>query len=261
MHGMERKWASAGTLLAAAMGLAACASTGSSSSGGFPDPASATLAGGTYPNLDNVRAVVPGMSKDQLYHLLGRPHFHEGVFGVREWNYLFHLPGPDSQTSACQFKVSFDDAERTSAMAWSPQSCAALLAKQPPQREIVEERKVALSADALFAFASAELSAAGRESLDRIAAEAGDGVEQVRVVGHTDRIGNESANDALSRRRADAVAAYLIGKGLPASAVVSEGRGEREPAAECTDAPRAQLIACLAPNRRVEVSLRATARK
>lgn len=261
MRDMERKWASAGILLAAAVGLAACASTGSSPDG-FPDPASATLAGGTYPNLDNLRAVAPGMSKDQLYHLLGRPHFHEGVFGVREWNYLFHLPGPDSRTSVCQFKVSFDDAQRASATAWSPQSCATLLTQQPPKQEAVEARVVALSADALFAFASAELSAAGKEALDGIAADAGAGVEQVRVVGHTDRLGGEAANETLSRRRADAVAAYLVGKGVPASAVVSEGRGEREPVAECADvAPRAQLIACLAPNRRVEVSLRATTRK
>jgi len=261
MHSMERQWAGAGMMLAAAMGLAACASTGSRPSDGFPDPASATLAGGTYPNLDNLRAVAPGMSKDQLYHLLGRPHFHEGVFGVREWNYLFHLPGPGSDVSVCQFKIAFDDAERASATAWSPQSCAALLAKDPPKREIVEERVVSLSADASFAFASAELSEEGRKALDRIANEAGAGVEQVHVVGHTDRIGDDAANEALSRRRADAVAAYLVGKGIPSAVVASEGRGEREPVAECVDAPRAQLIACLAPNRRVEVSLRAISRK
>lgn len=247
-------------LFAAALGLAGCAST-TSQPGGFPDPASATLAGGTYPNKDNLRSVAPGMTKDQLYHLLGRPHFHEGAFGVREWNYLFHIAGPGAETSACQFKIAFDAQYRVAATDWSPQACAALLTPAPAEPAAAAETTQTLSADALFAFSSAELSAQGRRALDRIAAESGAQAQQVRVVGHTDWIGDEAANDELSRRRAEAVGGYLAGKGIPASAIASEGRGEREPLVECADAPRARLIACLAPNRRVEVSLRAVSRK
>src|SRR3546814_12185416 len=73
--------------------LGACASSEGRGAGApvFPDLATATFAGGTYPNVDNLRAIAPGMTKDQLYDLIGRPHFHEGVFGVREWNYLFNF--------------------------------------------------------------------------------------------------------------------------------------------------------------------------
>src|SRR5690606_5044560 len=44
---------------------------------------------GSYPNIDNLRQVGDGITRDQLYDLLGRPHFAEG-FRVREWDYLFH---------------------------------------------------------------------------------------------------------------------------------------------------------------------------
>lgn len=44
---------------------------------------------GSWPNWDNVRMVERGMNKDQIYYLLGRPHFSEGLYGVREWDYAF----------------------------------------------------------------------------------------------------------------------------------------------------------------------------
>ena len=31
-----------------------------------------------------------GMNKDQLYNLIGRPHFSEGLYGVEEWDYAFN---------------------------------------------------------------------------------------------------------------------------------------------------------------------------
>ena len=46
---------------------------------------------GSFPNRDNLRAVRPGGTKNQLYGLLGRPHFEEGMFAVREWDYIFKL--------------------------------------------------------------------------------------------------------------------------------------------------------------------------
>src|SRR3546814_1604081 len=90
----------------------------------FPDLATATFAGGTYPNVDNLRAIAPGMTKDQLYDLIGRPHFHEGVFGVREWNYLFHFRDADGNASACQYQVRFDADALVASTHWKPSTCA-----------------------------------------------------------------------------------------------------------------------------------------
>lgn len=52
---------------------------------------------------ESLALIEVGMNKDQIYNLLGRPHFKEGLYGVREWDYLFNFK--DTQ---CQFKILFD---------------------------------------------------------------------------------------------------------------------------------------------------------
>ncbi|ENM7363121.1 outer membrane protein assembly factor BamE, partial [Escherichia coli] len=45
---------------------------------------------GTFPNLQSLNQVREGMTKDQLYYLIGRPQYDDG-WRPREWNYLFHF--------------------------------------------------------------------------------------------------------------------------------------------------------------------------
>jgi OOP family OmpA-OmpF porin len=82
-------------------------------------------------------------------------------------------------------------------------------------------------------------------------------LEVVIAVGHADRIGSDAYNMKLSVRRADSVKAYMVSKGIAASRVYTEGKGERQPVKECKGEPkgkaRKELIACLEPNRRVEL--------
>ena len=74
-------------------------------------------------------------------------------------------------------------------------------------------------------------------------------VTKVRVIGHTDGVGSDSYNQALSERRASSVAEYLIGQGLEMGKVTSQGRGESEPVTDNeTEEGRAR-------NRRVELHL------
>ena len=47
------------------------------------------------------------MNKDQLYYLIGRPHFEEGLYGVREWDYAFNYR-ENGVHKICQFKIGFD---------------------------------------------------------------------------------------------------------------------------------------------------------
>ncbi|MDF0731216.1 OmpA family protein [Pseudomonas entomophila] len=102
----------------------------------------------------------------------------------------------------------------------------------------------------LFAFDSAALSAGAQQRLQALMPKLGDpSVVSVKVIGHTDSVGSDSYNQALSERRAASVAQYLISQGLTPSKVTSQGRGEREPVADNdTDAGRSQ-------NRRVELHL------
>ncbi len=79
-------------------------------------------------------------------------------------------------------------------------------------------------------------------------------LEVVIAVGHADRLGGDAYNMKLSVRRADSVKAYLVSKGIAASRVYTEGKGERQPVKECKgDKKTKELIACLEPNRRVEL--------
>lgn len=68
-------------------------------------------------------------------------------------------------------------------------------------------------------------------------------------VGHTDSMGTDQYNDKLSLRRAEAVKAYLLSKGVEANRVYTEGKGEKQPVADNKTAEgRAQ-------NRRVEIEV------
>jgi len=79
-------------------------------------------------------------------------------------------------------------------------------------------------------------------------------LEVVIAVGHADRLGGDAYNMKLSVRRADSVKAYLVSKGITASRVYTEGKGERQPVKECKgDGKTKALIACLKPNRRAEI--------
>ncbi len=88
----------------------------------FPDPAHAFLAGGTFPDPDALRRIGPGVTKDQLYQALGRPHFREGLIGVREWDYLFQFRTADGVVT-CQYKVIFDRDYRGQRFHWLPEHC------------------------------------------------------------------------------------------------------------------------------------------
>jgi OOP family OmpA-OmpF porin len=79
----------------------------------------------------------------------------------------------------------------------------------------------------------------------------------VNVNGHTDRIGSSQYNQKLSERRAETVKAYLISKGTDASKIETYGFGKTTPVKSCPDQKdRKALIACLQPNRRVEVEVK-----
>ncbi|WP_321850876.1 OmpA family protein [Burkholderia diffusa] len=110
--------------------------------------------------------------------------------------------------------------------------------------------KVSLTGDAYFATDSAVLSPAARAELDTLLNRQGDRhFSRVEVDGYTDATGPEAHNQALSKHRADAVAAYLRERGLKADSFEATGHGEADPAAS-NDTAEGR-----ARNRRVEISL------
>ncbi|NTX26679.1 OmpA family protein [Burkholderia pyrrocinia] len=120
-----------------------------------------------------------------------------------------------------------------------------------------------IQADALFDFDKSSLKPHGKEKLDELAGRLSTvNLEVVVVTGYTDRTGAVAYNDGLSLRRALAVKAYLVSKGVPAGRIYAEGKGSRNPiTAGCNDKSHMKLIACLAPDRRVEVEVAGTIRR
>jgi len=110
--------------------------------------------------------------------------------------------------------------------------------------------KVVFSADTFFDFDKATLKPEGRQLLDQVAAQVNTiKLETIIAVGYTDSIGSAEYNLGLGQRRADAVKAYLVSKGVAADRIYTESKGKADPiASNATAEGRAK-------NRRVEVEI------
>ena len=136
-----------------------------------------------------------------------------------------------------------------------------VMAPPPPPPPVAMPRKVQFSADSLFTFDKAIIRPDGRAALDKFISELnGTSYIKISVEGNTDRLGSDAYNQKLSQARADAVKNYLVSAGgVDSSKISAVGRGETNPVTKPEDckgnkATKA-LIACLQPDRRVDVEV------
>ena len=125
-----------------------------------------------------------------------------------------------------------------------------------PVPPAVAASKVTFAADAFFDFDKYVLKPEGRAKLDDLVSKIKDvNLEVIIAVGHTDWIGTVAYNQKLSVRRAEAVKAYLVSKGIEKNRVYTEGKGEKQPVADNKTAEGR------AKNRRVEIEVVGTRTK
>jgi len=136
--------------------------------------------------------------------------------------------------------------------------------KPEPKPEPKKPAVVNLASTELFEFNKAVLTEEARKKLDaEVIAKLRDlkDLRYVIVNGHADRLGSNEYNQRLSEKRADAVRAYLVSKGVDAAKVETLGFGKTLPVKSCPDQKeRKNLIECLSPNRRVVVEVQGTPR-
>lgn len=161
------------------------------------------------------------------------------------------------------------------APAYVPPAPAAVAAPPPPPPVVAQapappvvmppaRRRVKFEADSLFSFDKSDIRPEGRSALDKFVQELqGTEFDVITVEGHTDRLGSTAYNQRLSTQRAEAVKNYLVTPGgVAAAKLAAVGKGESTPVTKPGDCKgnkaNPKLIACLQPDRRVEVEVAGT---
>jgi OOP family OmpA-OmpF porin len=146
-------------------------------------------------------------------------------------------------------------APRPAAPAPAPRPAAPAPAPAPrpapaPAPAAPTSEKVTFAADTFFDFNKAVVKPDGKAKLDDLVSKlTGITLEVIIAVGHTDSVGSDAYNQKLSVRRAEAVKAYMVSKGIEANRIYTEGKGEKQPVADNKTADGR------AKNRRVEIEV------
>jgi OOP family OmpA-OmpF porin len=193
---------------------------------------------------------------DRVYAIDGRGEVVIDPYGLC-WRTGFWTPAAAAKDPAgCKCDKDLlpkEVCEPKAAVATPPKT----LVTPPPPPPV--RTKETIAADALFDFDKAVLRPEGKAKLDAVvAASTRLTLEVVIAVGHADRFGSAAYNQRLSENRAAAVKSYLVGKGIPANRVYTEGKGSKQPVTQpgdCKGPKSPKVIQCLQPDRRVDIEI------
>jgi OOP family OmpA-OmpF porin len=163
---------------------------------------------------------------------------------------------PDNSISGCDGELSPPITNPTApALTSNP---AAVSTSAPPATSADCSVTVTLKASEAFRSGQATLSKAAQQVITRNVVDklsACGRIDGIVITGHADRLGSQKFNQAISLKRAEAVAAFLKSKNVDAP-IQTIGAGNNEPLARCADnLPAKKLASCLSPDRRVVISV------
>ena len=195
-------------------------------------------------------------SQRELIYNLQSPQVIKSGFGLC-WHSGFGPP--PASTAECDPTYRAPTPPVARRVEPAPVPAPAPVVAATPRPPVPGAQKITIDADALFDFDKSTLRPAGRASLDGFVAKLKDvNPDTIIAIGHTDRFGSDQYNQALSERRVGTVRAYLLDKGVGSAKLHTEGKGEKQPVTkpgDCQGAKSAKVIACLQPDRRVEVEV------
>jgi OOP family OmpA-OmpF porin len=170
--------------------------------------------------------------------------------GTNEYCWRDSFWTPATAAKGCDGALVVQAAAPAPAPMVAPPPAPAVQAPPPPPPPPPAATKVTYAADAFFDFDKAVLKPEGKAKLDDLVDKVkGINLEVIIAVGHTDSVGTDAYNQKLSVRRAEAVKAYLVSKGIEKNRVYTEGKGEKQPVADNKTAEGR------AKNRRVEIEV------
>ncbi|WP_343568425.1 outer membrane protein assembly factor BamE [Acinetobacter sp.] len=231
----------------------------------FPDPSSTYVKAVQRYDVDQIKKLDAGLNKNQVRFLMGNPHFSEGLWGVRTWDYLVGLQKKNSnEYQLCQLRVGFDKNYLVESLKWRDQSCADLISQEDIKvtATSLQPQRTYLTNAVLFNFDKSSINdvVGGKEVLDQVKQEIKNNISHINhitVTGYADQMGQGDYNQRLSYARAATIAHDLVESGLVQLENINiESRGTTNNFKSCVGVgKRYQVIQCLEPNRRVTITV------